>query len=58
MLLFIVCLSVCQWTGKCIGRKTLYSFYGFLLSVGALLCFVVAMVVITAVEGRSVFYPT
>jgi hypothetical protein len=44
-----------QWTGKCIGEKTLHTFYGFLWSLAALITFVVALVVVALVKGYEIF---
>jgi hypothetical protein len=45
----------CPWTGKCIGKKTLQTFYFFLWSVGLLIVWVVVLFVITIISGRK-FY--
>jgi hypothetical protein len=45
----------CPWTGKCIGWKTLKSFYAFVISLCVLVSYVVVVVIITAAVGRPVF---
>jgi hypothetical protein len=45
----------CPWTGKCIGWKTLKSFYAFLVSLSVLISYVILLVIITAAVGRPVF---
>eukprot|EP01039_Chlorochromonas_danica_P010854 gene10855-12064_t len=45
----------CPWTGKCIGKKTLFTFRGFLVSLWLLIAFVVIFVIVTAVRHSPVF---
>lgn len=45
----------CPWTGKCIGKKTIKTFYGFLWCLTILIGFVIVMVIITAVRGSPIF---
>jgi hypothetical protein len=48
-------LCYLQWTGKCIGEKTLRFFFAFLWSLMGLIAFVVAFVVISAVKKYELF---
>lgn len=46
---------VSQWTGKCIGEKTLRTFYAFLISLCVLIAFVVIVVVVAFAQSKDIF---
>mmetsp|Transcript_29034 Transcript_29034/g.41430 ORF Transcript_29034/g.41430 Transcript_29034/m.41430 type:complete len:236 (+) Transcript_29034:44-751(+) len=45
----------CPWTGKCIGQRTLRSFYGFLLSLSVWVFIVVVFVIMSVLRGQDIF---
>lgn len=52
---FLHSCCVMQWTGKCIGAKTIYTFFAFLASLGMLMCFVIVVVVVAVARRKDAF---
>jgi uncharacterized membrane protein len=48
----LCCCEHAQWTGKCIGKKTIKTFYGFLISLSLLVSYVVIFVIAAAAMNK------
>ena len=48
-------VSLSQWTGKCIGEKTIKNFYAFLMSLCFLIGFVVVVVIVAFAQQKDIF---